>query len=172
MKAKYLMMAIFGAALAMFCSCSDDPANDYKEGAVNEVRQLKLSAVNLDNECTAVSSENPSIAEKTVLARPTGEVDEEGEPVYKEYAVANKPTDVLLGLPGDSIQLNFAPGLKVTSAEVTLTNNETITLDAEKTSYTYALAECPDSTDIKAVHVIDNNGVTWKYTGTIYVVSE
>lgn len=172
MKAKYLMMAIFGAALAMFCSCSDDPANDYKEGAVNEVRQLKLSAVNLDNECTAVSSENPTITASTILARSTGEVDEAGEPIYVVDTIADKPTDVLLGLPGDSIKVKFAPGLKVTSAEVTLTNNETITLDAENTTYTYALAASPDSTAIKAVKVLDDNGVTWKFTGAIYVVSE
>ena len=81
MKAKLLLFAAFGALLLALGSCSDDSKTNYS------IKQLRLDATDLNNECTARSSENPARTDASFL-----KLDEQGEPVPVSYTHLTLPT--------------------------------------------------------------------------------
>lgn len=181
MKAKLLMMAAFGAAMAFMASCSDDPKTDYVEDNF-EIRQIRLSAVNPEYSsgtsvvCSAVSSE--TAGERTATAAlPAFDMDgkpvidpESNEQVWLRANVAEIGSDCLIAADGQDINLSFEPGFVVNNITVTYPDGNTKVLTAEDTEATYNVGEFPDSALISAKQVVEMNGSVYNYTGKIYLV--
>lgn len=172
MKAKFLMMAAFGAMAVTLGSCSDDPKNDFPESEFT-IRQLRLDAVNGSNASEARSSENPTNGSTTLdllTVTPDGQTVtySDGEPVLSRVSFV-KPTDAIMGVAGDNVTVTFTPGnVVVKSANITLPNGETKVLTEEEPSLDYVLGDFVDGCVLEGLDVVRANGSVYNYCGSLY----
>lgn len=182
MKAKFLMMGILGVVTVVLGSCSEDPKNDFPKSEF-EIRQLRLDAKNEDNGITARSSENPASGSVTLQFYTIDPnmvfVDEEGEETNivldaDGYAVATaatftKPTDAIIATAGQTVDITFTPGQRVTDATITLLHGGTIQLTSEEPTYKYTLDQFNDGEKVPGLYKMEQDGSIYNYTGAIYL---
>ena len=141
MKAKLLLFAAFGALLLALGSCSDDSKTNYS------IKQLRLDAEDLNNECTARSSENPARTDASFL-----KLDEQGEPVLnedgqEEKVKVKKYTNELIVREGDNVKVTFTPGQLVNKCTLTT----------------------PDGSEFFGTYVYEDEDNIYTYTGKIVI---
>ena len=187
MKAKFLMMAAFGAMAVTLTGCTDDPKNDFPED-VFEIRQLRLEATNTANGTKAISSESPvngstKITYVTVNAEGvpfTTKVDQtQGENAEEPKLIGTsvtltKPTDAIIGAAGQTVDFIFKAGQMVKTATLTFPQGvepaaEQSTTLEEGSTLTATLGDFAEGALISGLHQINQDGSLYNYTGAIYL---
>ncbi len=164
MKAKLLLFAAFGALLLALGSCSDDSKPNYS------IKQLRLDATDLNNECTARSSENPARTDASFL-----KLDEQGEPVLnedgqEEIVKVKKYTNELIVREGDNVKVTFTPGQLVNKCTLTTPDGQTVELNTENPSLEWTVpAGFKDGSEFFGTYVYEDEDNIYTYTGKIVI---
>lgn len=173
MKAKFLMMAALCATAMGLGSCSDDPTKDLPESEFT-IRQLRLDVANNDNGTSGRSSENPvnnsvSIKYVTIDAEGNPFTDADGQLIASTVKLT-KPTDAIIATEGDEVKLTFFPGERVNSANITFFDGTTGVLPfANKTDTVFTLGDFAEGAALKGIHVLNEHGSIYNYTGELFV---
>ena len=164
MKAKLLLFAAFGALLLALGSCSDDSKTNYS------IKQLRLDAEDLNNECTARSSENPARTDASFL-----KLDEQGKPVLnedgqEEKVKVKKYTNELIVREGDNVKVTFTPGQLVNKCTLTTPDGQTVELNTETPSLEWTVpAGFKDGSEFFGTYVYEDEDNIYTYTGKIVI---
>ncbi len=164
MKAKLLLFAAFGALLLALGSCSDDSKTNYS------IKQLRLDAEDLNNGCTARSSENPARVDASFLL-----LDEQGEPVLneegkEEIEKVKKYTNELIVREGDRVTVTFDPGQFINKCTLTTPDGQTVELNTENPTLEWTVpAGFTNGSEFFAENVYEDEDNIYTYTGKIVI---